>query len=301
MLLNQVIAEENGKQFKGYLAKPEMPGRAPAMIIMHEVYGVTKGIKEIADKFAQMGFLVLAPNMYWEHDENASFKYQGPNEPMTAALEHDRDAARDLMFNFVKPADGNLTPQNERIIGYINKAADFLRIHPLCDGNVASTGFCFGGRNTYLAMTMGANVDAGIAFYATPRLADVFSGEKASAISKPMMFVVGGEDPYITDIEKDLITSSSGTVITYVAGRMRPLIEENEKGNANLLTLYYGNNNHGWNRANSKYSDPGASEHTLTAAAAFLRAALGKQHHFVVPSIALTMPQSETYRPTPKL
>lgn len=300
MIFNQVIATENGKDFKGYLAKPQGVEKGPALILKHEVYGVTEGLKEMADQFAARGYLVLCPNMYWEHNPDASFKYEAAGQALTPALAADRDAARDLMFRFTNPRDGNLDAQNARLVSYVDKAADFLRGHRNCDGTVADSGLCFGGRGTYLSMVSGAKVDAGVAFYATPELHKVFSRAAAMKIQKPFMFIVGGEDPYITDAEKKAMRDVAGTTMTYIAGRDTPVREDNPQGNPSIVTLYYANSSHGWNRKNSKYSDPGTSAHTIDAVDGFLKAALGRKGA-TIPPAALATPASPTYHPQPKV
>ena len=111
-----LAANKNGKEFKAYVARPRGVAKAPGLILMHEVYGVSDSIVKLADRFAAQGFFVVAPNMYWETDPDASFVYETPKDmehikngtlPLErkAVLDAHRDVARDLMFKFVRRAE----------------------------------------------------------------------------------------------------------------------------------------------------------------------------------------------------
>ncbi|MBI4031655.1 MAG: dienelactone hydrolase family protein [Proteobacteria bacterium] len=315
-IFNTVVTEENGKKLKAYVAAPQSKdGKGHGVILMHEVYGVTEGLTHIADKLAGQGFLVACPNMYWEHDEDASFKYDPTPEILAAMpederksfkeqLANDRNTARDLMFRFTNTQSAEeVAASNAKIISYINKVSAFLRGHPNGTGKVAASGFCFGGRNTYIALANDADVDAGVAMYATPELHKVFNRDAAMNIDAPLLFIVGGEDPYINDNEKeDMIVASARHTVTYVSGRKKPIVEKNQNGNSQIIALYYANSNHGWNRIKSVYSDPGTSEHTIGVVSEFLKSALGGRGYPSVPmSALLTTPRSPTYHPQHKV
>lgn len=322
-IFNAVIAREEGQKLQAYVTGTENEN-APGIVLMHEVYGVTEGLKEVADYFAAQGFLVACPNMYWRENDTASFLYEPSADILDAmsrkerrALEKklvkDRDDARNLMFNIVgntDPAKGEiiddpdtLAARQSEIIDTIERVAAFLRDQDQCNGLVASAGFCFGARNTYIALAEHAAVEAGIAFYPTPKLHEVFDAAKAGQIDKPLMFVYGGQDGYISGQEKKAMRDASGTVIRYVPGDDRPLISVDDYGNHHLMTLAYTANDHGFNRRKSKYSDPGASNHVLTSAVEFLKAALDKDDpKFRIPQHAVKeMPQSPLYLPEYKV
>lgn len=320
---NTTISQENGQELKAYVATPKS-GKGPGVVLMHEVYGVTDGLKEVADYLASQGFVVACPNMYWRKNSDASFKYDPPPEVMAAMddgarktleadLKADRGAARDLMFDIVGNDDASkgaiitdpahLAQRQGEVIDTINRVADFLRGHKQCSGLVASSGFCFGARNTYLALTEGAKVDAGVAFYPTPKLHQVFDMEKAENIDKPLMFVYAGQDGYVSQEEKKAMRDVAGTLIRYVPGEDEPIVSHSKDGNPSVLTLAYTANDHGFNRRKSKYSDPAASDHALAVAAAFLHSALdAKNPVFSVPQKAENeMPQSPRYVPVYKV
>ena len=61
------IAAKDGGNFKAYCAKPA-GGSGPAIVMIQEIFGITDWIKETADKFAEQGYLVVAPDMFWRFD-----------------------------------------------------------------------------------------------------------------------------------------------------------------------------------------------------------------------------------------
>ena len=93
-VFNTVVKEENGKELKGYLATPKGKKKGPGIIIMHEVYGVTEGLKAIADHFAEAGFVAICPNMYWRENPDASFTYDPAPETMAAMPAKERIQSR---------------------------------------------------------------------------------------------------------------------------------------------------------------------------------------------------------------
>ena len=53
-----------GGTLHGYLARPEGAGRWPGVVVLHEIFGLTDDIKRQADRFAENGYLALAPDLY---------------------------------------------------------------------------------------------------------------------------------------------------------------------------------------------------------------------------------------------
>jgi len=79
----------------GYLALPESPGRHPALVVIHEWWGLNDWVKEQAQKFAEQGYVALAPDLY--HGKVAA----DPSEAheLSRGMPQDR-AARDLKAAF---------------------------------------------------------------------------------------------------------------------------------------------------------------------------------------------------------
>jgi len=122
---------------KGHLAKPTCGGPWPAVIVIQEWWGLDEQTKSIADRFAGIGYLAFAPDLY--HGE--------------LAQPGDRETASMLVQKYGPGASDGL-----------KSLYDVLKSHPDCTGKVGSVGFCFGGR---MSLTLGIHrqLDAICTFY----------------------------------------------------------------------------------------------------------------------------------------
>lgn len=134
----------NGHTASGYLATPER-GRGPGVLVIQEWWGLDSGIKAMADRLAEGGFVALAPDLY--HGELAA---------------HDEmDKAAHLMQSL--PA--------ERAGRDMSGAVDFLASHPsVTSDGVGVVGFCMGGMLSFLiAANRPDKVKALVPFYGFPQ------------------------------------------------------------------------------------------------------------------------------------
>src|SRR5229473_4551433 len=59
-----VTFPSDGFQMKGYLARPKAPGNHPAVIVLHEAFGLVDHERDIARRLANVGFIAFAPDIY---------------------------------------------------------------------------------------------------------------------------------------------------------------------------------------------------------------------------------------------
>jgi carboxymethylenebutenolidase len=121
----------------GYIARPAGAGPWPVLIVIPEWWGLDEQTKSIVDRFAKIGYLSFAPDLY--HGESAQL---GDNAGASALVQKYGGEAPAALY----------------------KLFDALRNHPDCTGKVGSVGFCFGGRMS-LAVGLGRPVDAICMFY----------------------------------------------------------------------------------------------------------------------------------------
>jgi carboxymethylenebutenolidase len=121
----------------GHLAKPTGNGPWPAVIVIQEWWGLDAQTESIADRFAAIGYLAFAPDLY--HGELAALG--------------DGDKAMTLVQKYGPTAPADL-----------EKLFDALKASPDCTGKIGSVGFCFGGRMS-LALSLSRPVDAVCTFY----------------------------------------------------------------------------------------------------------------------------------------
>jgi len=125
-------------QLKGYLARPKAPGTYPAIIVLHEAFGLVEHERDVARRFANVGFIALAPDIY--------SRVGAPRSPT------DMTEVRTKMFGL----------RDEQIVRDENAAAAFLRAQPGANGKVGCVGFCVGGRWTLLFACGSNQVNAAV-------------------------------------------------------------------------------------------------------------------------------------------
>jgi carboxymethylenebutenolidase len=125
---------------RGYLVQPNAKGPFPAVLVIHENRGLNPYIEDVARRAATEGFLALAPDGL-----SPVGGYPG-NDDDGRALQAGLDQGK-LRTDMVN-------------------SARFLKAHALSTGKLGVTGFCWGGGTTnFLAVTLGADMQAGVPFY----------------------------------------------------------------------------------------------------------------------------------------
>jgi carboxymethylenebutenolidase len=154
-----------GATLTGYAARPEGDGPHPAVIVVQEWWGLNEHIKDVTRRFAQAGYVALAPDLY--HGQVAT-------EP---------DEARKLVMELDMPA----------AVQEIGSAADFLLGQDYVSGEqVGVLGFCMGGG---LALQAALN-DAGTGRYAVaiPFYGSPLTAEQAATVQTPILGLYGADD-----------------------------------------------------------------------------------------------------------
>ena len=115
-----------------YLARPDDDERHPGVLLVVDAYGLRPQIEQMADRIAERGFVVLAPNVFYRHGRAPVISLEGIDDP-------DR---RDEVLGRVMPLVRGLAP--ELIVRDGAAYLDALAEH--ADGPFAITGYCMGGR-----------------------------------------------------------------------------------------------------------------------------------------------------------
>ncbi len=152
----------------GYLAQPTAAGTYPGVVVVQEWWGVDDHIKNVVERFAKLGYVALAPDLY---------RGQVAKEPT--------DAQRLVM-----------TVQRAQAMSDIQAAVDYLDQQPNVTPHKAGiVGFCFGGGLAMLMSYMGKNVGAVVVFYGAgvdPSLQDIEN------VTVPVLGMYGDQDPNFT-------------------------------------------------------------------------------------------------------
>ena len=163
----------NSGKMRGYLVQPAGTGPFPAVLVVHENRGLNPHIEDVARRAAVEGFLALAP------DGLAPVGGYPGNDDDGKALQRslDRGKLRTDLLN----------------------SAKYLKAHPLSNGKLGATGFCYGGGVVnFLAVAMGADLNAGVPFYGSaPKAEDV------GKIRAPLLIHYAEDDPRINGMRAD--------------------------------------------------------------------------------------------------
>lgn len=128
----------DGVTLQGYLATPPSSGPSPAVVMIHEWWGLNHDTTLLADALAREGFVVLAADAF-------------------------RGSVADTAAGARKQVTE--TPR-QQIAADLDAALDFLRSHPQVDADrVASLGFCFGGTQSMYMGTRNPELAAVVIFY----------------------------------------------------------------------------------------------------------------------------------------
>src|SRR5580692_6402146 len=174
------LAGHGGEQIEAYLARPLGPGPFGSVVVIHHMPGYDPQTKEIARTFAANGYTAVCPNLYIREAPGAS-----PDDAAAAAR-----------------AKGGVP--DERLVGDVRGAADYLRAMDGANGKVGVIGYCSGGRQSFLAacsLPLDAAVDCYGAFVVgtPPEGMPLKVGpiaHLAPSLSCPLLGLFGADDQY---------------------------------------------------------------------------------------------------------
>ncbi len=176
------VQGHGGDEIEAYLARPLGPGPHGSVVVIHHMPGYDVETKEIVRTFADHGYAAVCPNLYWREAPGA--------DPDDAAAT-------------VRAAGG---VPDERLVGDVSGAVDYLRSLATTNGKVGVIGYCSGGRQSFLAacsLPLDAAVDCYGAFVTGtppegfPLQVSPIVG-MTPQLSCPLLGLFGNEDTYPT-------------------------------------------------------------------------------------------------------
>jgi carboxymethylenebutenolidase len=165
-----VPLKHGNRTVQAFVVYPEVKTKAPVVVLIHEIFGLSDWAKEMADELAAQGFIVIAPDLLSGFGPNGGGSSEFPSQ----------DAA-------VKAVSG-LDP--EVVLADLDAAADYGKHLPAGNGKIAVTGFCWGGGKSFAFAAHRKDLSAAFVFYG-PGPADV------TTITAPVYGFYGGNDARI--------------------------------------------------------------------------------------------------------
>jgi carboxymethylenebutenolidase len=165
---HEYVKLKNGNRtVQAFVVYPEVKGKAPVVVLIHEIFGLTDWAKEMADEIAGQGYIVIAPDL---------LSGSGPNGGGSDAYP-DQDAR-------VKGVSG-LNP--EQVMTDLDAAADYGKKLPAANGKLAVVGFCWGGSKSFAFAAHRKDLSAAFVFYGT-------SPSDVSTVTAPVYGFYAGND-----------------------------------------------------------------------------------------------------------
>ena len=130
-------------QPEAFVAYPERSDKAPVIVVIHEIFGMTDWVEDVADQFAAAGFIAVAPDL---------LSGMAPNGGRT----------KDFPAGTVGPAIGKLDPN--QITADLNAVADYGLKLPAAQKKLYVTGFCWGGGQSFRFATARPDLAAALVF-----------------------------------------------------------------------------------------------------------------------------------------
>lgn len=164
-----VTVKNGSREVKCFVVYPERKDRAPVLVLIFEIMGMSDWVESVADEAAAAGFIAVTPDF---------LSGMGPNGGRTdsfADLQHIREAISGL--------------PSSQVVGDLNAACDYAKTIDSANGKLAVAGFCWGGGQSFNFATARPDLSAAFVFYGTPPSADAMAN-----IHCPVYGFYGGMD-----------------------------------------------------------------------------------------------------------
>jgi len=183
-----VKIKKGNETIRAYVAYPERKTKAPGVIVIHEIFGLTDWEPTVADRLAKEGYVAIVPDLL------SSKHGQSPKDP---------DDGRKLI--------GELEP--ERITADLDATYDYLNgLGAVQKDQIGTVGFCWGGGQSFRYATNNPNLKAAVVAYGPPP-----DSSAIKRIQAPVLGVYGENDERINGSLPDVAAKmqSAGKTFTY--------------------------------------------------------------------------------------
>ncbi len=160
----------DGGEFDAYLALPA-GGYGPGIVVIQEIFGVNRFVRDVADWYAAHGFVALAPDLFWRQERNVQLSDKDDWDKAVA------------FYNGLDEA---------KAVEDSAAALEFLRRHNACSGRVGAVGFCLGGNLAYL-LSVRFKPDCAVGYYGVSIEKTL---DEAKNLTSPLMLHVAGNDKF---------------------------------------------------------------------------------------------------------
>jgi carboxymethylenebutenolidase len=172
-----------------YVVYPESKEKAPVVIVIQEIFGLTDWIRGVADQLAADGFIAIAPDLLSGHGKDGGGTDTFDPGAVTRAVSG-------------LPAD--------EVIARLNAVRAYGLKQPSANGKSATIGFCWGGGKSFAFAAAQPDLNAAVVYYGTPPAKDALTKVKA-----PVAGFYGGNDNRVTSTVEPTTASMKELGKTY--------------------------------------------------------------------------------------
>lgn len=184
-----VSIKHEGRSVETFIVYPESKDKRAVVLIIHEIFGMTDWVQELADEVAEAGYVAVAPDL---------LSGMAPGGGRT----------KDFPQGAANEAIGKLNP--DQITADLNAAADYGLKLPASNGKLYVGGFCWGGSQTFRFATNRADLAGAFVFYGGPPDKDAMARIKA-----PVYGFYAGNDARIDATIPDTVANMKAAGKTY--------------------------------------------------------------------------------------
>lgn len=139
-----VKVKAGSREVQSFVVFPEVKDKATAVVVIHEIFGLTDWVRLVADQLAEAGFIAIAPDL---------LSGTGPNGGGT-----DSYSGESVRKGIMSLPPDQITADLNAVTGYVAKL-------PAANGKVAVAGFCWGGGQAFRFATNNRDIKAALVFY----------------------------------------------------------------------------------------------------------------------------------------
>jgi carboxymethylenebutenolidase len=166
-----VTVKHDGRSVETFVVYPESKEKRPVVLVIHEIFGMTDWVQDLADQVAAAGYIAVAPDL---------LSGMGPNGGRSSSFAEGK----------TMEAVSHLNP--DQVTADLNAAADYGLKLPASSGKLFVVGFCWGGGQTFRFATNRVDLSAAFVFYGPPPDKDAMARIKA-----PVYGFYAGDDARI--------------------------------------------------------------------------------------------------------
>jgi carboxymethylenebutenolidase len=179
------LTVSDGTRMAAYVARPGQAGAHPGLLLFQEAFGVNHHIRNVSDRFAAEGYVVIAPELF---HRTAPPGFEGSYTDFAALRPHYEAVTTET-------AEADLRSAYEWLSSNTQVKAD----------EISSVGFCMGGRVSFLANSV-VPLRSAVSFYGggiAPGLLD-----RAANLGAPSLLIWGGLDKRLTPEYRKAVTDA---------------------------------------------------------------------------------------------